>query len=262
MVNAYLVRWARGLIAVEEPASIAIYGRHEGYLALGGSQSPEDASRVAHAVLGVRSNPQVATTIGLRPLGIVDRPYDDFDLGDWLPTPDEDGALTSARVRSLMTQDHPDNTGEVQFVPELRNVSAEAEDVLGRWLQRMATGGGASGAATPPIVIPTPLRAEKVPIPPFSLAVVSVKASGRWYVPEAMRIVRWTASITDPGSSTTTAVLYRSEVPVAEISWVAGQIGPQTVQLEVDLTTAHYLTTAVTAAGPGALNLVTQPNAV
>lgn len=262
LVNAYLVRWARGLLEVAEAPSIATYGRHEGYLPLGGSQSPEDATRVAQAVLAVRAYPQVATTIGLRPTGAGDNPFVDFDLGDWLATPDDDATVTPARVRSMLTQDHPDNTGQVQFVPELRNVPAEAEDVLGRWLQRMATGGGTSHSATPPVPIPTPVKPEKVPIPPFSLAVVKVKASGRWYVPEAMRLVRWTGSLTAPGNATTTVVLYRNEVAIATMSWVAGAFGGQAVELAVDLTSAHYLTTAVTTAGGGALNLVTQPRAV
>lgn len=261
LVNAYLVRWARGLIEVVEAPSIAAYGRHEGYLPLGGSQSATDAAAVAAAVLAVRAYPQVATTIGLRPTGAGDNPFVDFDLGDWLNTPDEDGTVTPARLRSMLTQDHPDYTGQVQFVPELRNMPAEAEDVLGRWLQRMATGGGGGASVAPPVPIRETPRPEKEPFPPWSLAVVRILTSGRYYATEPCRLVKIIPSLGTPGAGLTTVVASLNGTPIsgATASWGAGEYGARpTIYLALDLDPGDYLTVATTAAGGGALGLTVQ----
>lgn len=264
LTNAYLVRWARGLLEVADAASIAAYGRHEGYLPLNGSQSPQDASQVAERVLAVRAYPQLATTIGLRPTGAGDNPYVDFDLGDWLSAPDDDGTTTPARVRSLSTRDHPDNTGQVVFTPELRSLPAESEDVLGRWLQRMATGGGASHSTAPSIPIPIPPRPEKHPLPEFSLAIVTLKVSGRYYAQVPQRLVKMVASLNIGGAATTTVIVRRNGAAItgAVASWGAGGTGEQKVELEVDLAVDDWLTTETTEAGPGAAGLTVQLEAI
>lgn len=263
LVNAYLVRWARGLLpeVVEQP-SIDLYGRHEGYLPITGSQSPEDATRVAQAVLAVRGYPQVATTLGIRPSGAGDDPYVDYDLGDWLAAPDEDGGTTLARVRSLATEDDPAMVGQVVHAPEVRSLPAESEDVLGRWLSRMAGGGSAGWSVAPPApVVPAPPRPNADTPAAFSQHFVKLQTSGRWYALSPQRLVRVVFSLSVAGSTTTTALLLRNGAAVsgATYSWVGGATGVQAFDLAVDLAAGDYLQAQTTAAGTSAVGLVVQP---
>lgn len=263
LANSVFVRWARGLAGpVEDAASIAAHGRHEHLLQLGGSQSPDDALNAATAWLGINAWPRVTTKVGLRPTGTGDRPFVDFDLGDTLPAPDEAGGSTDARVRTLGFADHPSNVGQVVWSPELRATSAYNEDVLQRWLQRMATGGGSSAATAPPVPIPVQVPDPTPFMPPFSWATVRVRNTGRYYLREPIRLLKVVFSLDIPGSTSTTADLHRNGTTIASYTFAAGQSGNAAVELVTDMAAGEWLRGGCSVAGSGAEGLVIQPEGV
>lgn len=264
LVNALLVRWAKGLTEVTRGASVATYGRHEGYLALGAAQSGEEAVRVAEAILDVYSNPIVTSTVEVEPTGIGDNPHVDFGLGDFVSVPDDAGGVTAARLRAITTGDDVD--GKVSFVPEFRGLPAESEQTLNRWLKRMSNGAlaGSTSSASPTTASRPPELSDHGDLPPFSIYRVAVSTSGRFYPLRAIRIAEFVASLQVAGSTTTTVVLQKNGIAVsgATISFPAGDTGPRGLNVAIDLGPSDYLTSAVTTAGTGAVGLTVQTKSV
>lgn len=102
--NCGIVRFGSGWLEVDDPASVAAYGRRETGLSVGNAQSTRQAQRVADALFFEIATPQVTL-----PLSITSatgpQPYDDFDLGDTITAPGVFGTPGAARVMSIAASD-------------------------------------------------------------------------------------------------------------------------------------------------------------
>lgn len=149
LVNALLVRWAGGWHTVEDSASIATWGRYEGFLSLGAAQSTAEVERITTAVFARRAQPVITTKIGIEPTGDGDVPFDDWNVSGEVTAPAEGGTDEALLVASLTLAEDAD--GVLAFLPELNTAGELYEQTLERWLARMANGtlGGASASASP-----------------------------------------------------------------------------------------------------------------
>ena len=149
IVNTLLVQYATGYLTVDDAASVALYGRKEGFLKLGGVLSPDEATVAADAVLAFAAYPRETTTAGIEPVSGADQPYVGFGVADYVTAPDADGGTSSQRVMSITVAE--DDNGEVTFAPELRNVALIREEQLNQQLKRLLNGGlrGITAAASP-----------------------------------------------------------------------------------------------------------------
>jgi uncharacterized protein YbjQ (UPF0145 family) len=148
--NALLIETPGGFLERIEGASITEHRRREGFLSLGNVASSDAVDRASDAVFAASSQPAAQIT-----LKITDtegkRPYVDWNKGDWILAPDEDGDLTPYRVRGLTVSET--QKGEPQFTPELATITEELEDRLERWLSSMSKGtlGGTSADVAEPV---------------------------------------------------------------------------------------------------------------
>lgn len=264
LVNALLVRWRDGFHAVEDTGSVAVHGRHEGYLELGAAQSVDEVERVAASVFALEAIPTVATTVGLEPVGAGDAPYVDFDVADYVTAPDERGVDGSFRVRALSVSE--DDNGNPLFVPELRSLLEENDELLQRWLRRMASGalGGRTESASPAPAAgggqaESPSSASN---PEFVFAQsgpVTVSTSGRFKPRRSGRVVAVDAELEVAGTTATIVALRKNGVTVATLTIPAGA-NEATSNVSIPFTgpRADYLNVAVTSAGTGAQAVTVQ----
>lgn len=256
IVNALLVRYARGFRRLSWAPSVAIHGRKEGFLSLGAIDSAAEVDRIASALFATMAFPVVTSTASLEPEGEADQPYTGFEVADRVTAPDEDGTPTSFRVRSLTVTE--DNEGNPVFVPELRDVTLERDDAVQRWLKRMVNGtlGGRSDSASPVVERPGPLPPPTRELPPFSLpGLVAISESGRFYPPRPTRVVRVGAALQIAGSGSTTVQIRKNGVAAKTLTVPAGATRA-TDDSTFSLSTNDYLSVAVTAVGAGASDLV------
>jgi hypothetical protein len=150
IANALLVSYRGGsrTVEVKSQPSITTHGRREAFLSLDNLNSGAEAVRIATAMLVDMGNPEQTITTTVEPSG-ADEPYVDWNVGDWVTTPNQDGDDQSLRVRSLSVTE--DDEGNPIFVPEVGTLAIERQNRLNRWLNRMALGtvGGRSESASP-----------------------------------------------------------------------------------------------------------------
>ena len=151
IANQLLVRWKGGYVLVEDVASQAEHGVRQALLTLSNVTEADEAERIGEATLAYSSQPRVAAAAGIEPTGAGDDPYVDWDLGDTLTAPDEDGGTSTQRVVSITVVE--DENGDASFAPELRDTFSVTEERTQRWLKRLINGSlrGASNSASPPI---------------------------------------------------------------------------------------------------------------
>lgn len=118
VTNALLVRWAQGWLEVTDAASITAHGRHEDFLSAGDANTPQEAQRVAEALLARIAWPSETITIAIEAgLGSADTPYTDFVTGDVITAPDHTGTPTTWRVKGFTVSE--DAAGNPIYVPEI-----------------------------------------------------------------------------------------------------------------------------------------------
>ena len=262
LVNALLVRYAGGYHTAEDAASIAAYGRHEGFLSLGALQSTTEVDRVCAAVFTRLANPAETITAGVEPTGVGDVPFDDFDVADWITAPS--GAV---RVESVTVTE--DAEGNPIYAPELETAAQVLEQTIDRWLSRMANGalGGASASASPASpsseLTKRIAATEKPKIPPFSLSgQVAVDDSGEWESDVDFRLTKVVARVRAVGSGPTVVSIRKNGVEVATVTIAAGAKRGVSAALAVDFTAeTDVLSFTVTTAGALAEDLVVMPRA-
>lgn len=156
VVTVMLVRWFGGYKEAVDAAGVSAWGRKEGFLQLGNVTEEDEVDRIVAAVFGFQSAPRVATTIGIEPRGVDpdgvdhhDEPYVDFDLGDTITAPDENGATSAQRVMSLTVVE--DDNGDASFATELKNTFQVQSELFDRQLKKLLNGSmqGASVSAAP-----------------------------------------------------------------------------------------------------------------
>jgi hypothetical protein len=148
-VNVLLCRWVGGWREVKNQASIDGYGRREAFLSLGALESPQEVDRVATEQLAIFANPRTAIAADLEPMGVADRPYRAWNVGDTITVPDYGGGTISQRVRTLTGSE--DENGEITYSPELGDLILETQERHEQALKKMADGtlDGESPVATP-----------------------------------------------------------------------------------------------------------------
>lgn len=138
LVNVLLVRWQGGWIETENAVSIAAHGRRESFITVGAITVREEADRIGDGLLALIGDPRVATTLGIEPSGAGDEPYVDFDLGDTITAPDENGGTSVQRVVSMTVAE--DDNGEVTYANELKATALIQEENFNRWLKLLLSG--------------------------------------------------------------------------------------------------------------------------
>lgn len=260
LVNALLVRYAKGYRWVLDEDSIDDHGRREAYLTLGAAQSPDEVDRVGTAVLATRKDPAQTTSAALEPTGVGDVPYEDWDLGDSISVPDETGTPASLRVRSLTVGE--DAEGNATYVAELGTLIKEQAEATAVWLRRMANGAlGGTAESAQPSFPPAPQvhqRPRSKELPPFSHpGALTTTPSPRYYVPQDIRVIEISGSLVTAGSTSTVVTLYRSGSSVATLT-IPSSSNRAAVNVSVVYTgpAGQYVTVAATTLGAGAAGLV------
>jgi len=265
ITNALLIRWANGYVEAVDQASIDEHGRKEGFLQLGNVQSEETAERLAEALFAKLAQPQVATTLAIRPTGSGDEPWLDVFVADFLTAPDDEGGTSSQRMLALTTS--ADDEGNPIHVPELRSRVEGEADRVHRWLKRLANGalGGVtsqpapaqSGIGTPQLV---PVRWSE--LPPFSYpGPITEDTSGPYRPVSSTRVIRLAAGLAVAGTTATTVALLVNGSSVATLEVGGEGLGQQAydyTSVEVDLSTGSIVQVQIVTAGIGAEDLVVQ----
>lgn len=150
-VNTLLIQTSAGYREIADAGtSRARFGRREGYLTVT-DQHPTLAGRVAAQAFTAKALPAAAPTIGIDPQkGAV--PWTDFDVGDLVLAPPDEGGLTSPpvprRVVSLSVA-ADQATGRPKYEAELGSIGKDRADRMARWLASIGHGtlGGVVAAA-------------------------------------------------------------------------------------------------------------------
>lgn len=137
MDNVLLCRWEKGWTEVVDSASIATWGRHEAMVNLDGLRSTEQVTQVALVLLEDRSQPRVASDMGIKPRG-GDHPYLDVVKGATVTAPGMDGAPTGYRVKGFTAA--VQLNGLVEYVPEVNALLPEETALRRTQLDRVAPG--------------------------------------------------------------------------------------------------------------------------
>lgn len=138
IANALLVRWVGGYLENVNATSVTAWGRREALLQVGAISTEEEATRVSDGLLTLTADPRVATSMGVEPVGDVDNPYVDYDVGDTISAPDEDGSDSLQRVVSITVVE--DDNGDVSYAHELKDTLVVQEEQFNRWLKLLLAG--------------------------------------------------------------------------------------------------------------------------
>jgi hypothetical protein len=259
LTNVLLARHPSGAWRERTSApSITAWGRREAPLSAG-AQSSAQIRRLSDATFGEFAQPAVAVTAGAEPLpGLI--PWVDYEVGDWISAPDEDGAPADYRVRSVSAS--RDRAGHPVYVPELGTVLEELQERLLRLTKRMTPGtlsGRIEGASPAPTVFDNPFgRVAQPEIAVFSYpgTLVAGAGSGRYYPNKSVRRVRVLASLGTAGSTATTFTIYKNGASIGTVT-IASGANDGSAELATTLSpNVDYLTVATTAAGSGAADAV------
>lgn len=141
-VNTLILQTADGYTeATEAGASLARYGRREGYLSAS-DQNSHLAGRIAAQAFADKALPSSAPTLEFEARdGAV--PWVDFGVGDSVLAPPDEGGLTTApvprRVVSLSVA-ADDATGRPRYSAELDAITKTRADRMARWLASIGHG--------------------------------------------------------------------------------------------------------------------------
>ena len=261
ILNAVLVRYAKGYKSETDAASISTYGRRESFLSLSSLEEGDSAAQSGTKTLELYSQLQRTVTIGIEPTEDADTPYKGVWVRDSVTAPGLDASPTSYRVVGLTA--NIDDEGFAKFVPELDTKADAFMDRTRLWLKRV--GDGTLAGRSPKAQLVRPLdtqvlsgKLETVTPSTFSQATVAVEASARWSPDKTVRITQVDATLDTPGSSTTTVVVKKNGSTVATLTLNSGRYHQTALLTDVSLTQFDWLTVETTAAGTGAKNLSVQ----
>lgn len=134
--NTLVVESSTGRLTVKDSKSIAKYGVIEDSLNL--TTDSGVARTIASKVLSARSNKTVGATYKVIPFpGAV--PTQDFEVGDWILAPGEDGAKTRRRVTSISVTEDKD-TGAVLYDVEFDTIFLTRQQHIDRWVTNTQNG--------------------------------------------------------------------------------------------------------------------------
>jgi hypothetical protein len=137
--TALLVKYGDGWAEVTAPDSIARWGRREGLLGLGATESLDEVNRVAGQQLVIFGDPRTEIGVDLVPTSPDDTPYVGFRVGDSLTVPDIPSRPPAAeRVQAITVT--MDDDGVITYAPELRDVLLDDRERFAEAIEKMANG--------------------------------------------------------------------------------------------------------------------------
>jgi hypothetical protein len=261
ILNAVLVRYAKGYKSATDATSISSYGRKESFLSLSSLEEADSAQQSGEKTLDLYAELQRTVTIAIEPLTDADCPYKGVFVRDAVTAPNLSASPTTYRVVSITAG--IDDEGFAQFVPELDTKADAFADRTRLWLKRV--GDGTLAGRSPKAQLVRPLdtqvlsgKVEVVTPSTFSQATVAVEGSARWSPDKTVRITQVDATLDTPGSSTTTVVVKKNGSTVVTLSLTSGIYHNTALPVDLSLTAFDWLTVETTAAGTGAANLNVQ----
>lgn len=183
ITNSLLLKTADGWqVATSQNAdAIAKYGTVEGQIST--DLSGAAAAKLTSELFKKKETPTKSATFVIFPVpGAV--PMEDFNVGDYVSAPGDDGKLARRRVMSISVSEN-DSTGEPVWAVEFDNILTDRQTELEKFVGR-ATGGGsmaggfANTSGTPSTVVvgvPPVTPVASVPDAPTGL---TVESEGRW----------------------------------------------------------------------------------
>jgi len=261
ILNAVLVRYAKGYKSATDATSISSYGRKESFLSLSSLEEADSAQQAGEKTLDLYAELQRTVTIAIEPLTDADCPYNGVFVRDAVTAPNLSASPTTYRVVSITAG--IDDEGFATFVPELDTKADAFADRTKLWLKRV--GDGTLAGRSPKAQLVRPLdtqvlsgKVEVVTPSNFSQATVAVEASPRWSPDKTVRITQVDATLDTPGTSTTTVVVKKNGSTVVTLSLSSGIYHNTALPVDLSLTQFDWLTVETTAAGTGAANLNVQ----
>lgn len=214
--NNLLLKTTEGYIVVEDIASKNKYGRIESTLDTGASSNL--AVDVATAIFAQRAQEEEGASYDLLTRDYV--PFVDFNVGDLVLAPNEDGQSVPRRVMSISVEEN--DGGRPLYTIEFDVIFRDNDDRINKVLQNMGAGGvgGTSpntGGSTPgvggPIIFPPttpdPSTNPQIPKAPTDLVVTS---EGDWspngVTPIAIATIDWAAVTQDISDNPMTPTFY------------------------------------------------------
>jgi hypothetical protein len=126
--------------------------------------------------LSVVAYPRVAVAADHDPIGLSDRPYRSYNVGDIITVPNYGAGKSGQRVRSITGAE--DDDGEVTYSPELGDLVLEEQERVMQAVKKMSDGTleGDSPVAQPTRVYVSPIQARPIPkVKAATLRFVSTK---------------------------------------------------------------------------------------
>lgn len=154
ITNTILIKTPAGFLERVDLSSLALFNRREGFLSLGNVTDGGTIDKTTDKLFAELADPRASSTIELIEAE-GSTPYVDFEVGDFILSPDVNGDLTKQRVRSLSVTELDD--GRIRYVPELATIEEELEASLERWLAASSKGtlGGAASKVAEPNTLDT-----------------------------------------------------------------------------------------------------------
>lgn len=118
IINAYLVKWTGGYFEVADAASIAAWGRREGFMSVD-APSESEALHEAEFVLGQAAEPVYSVVVSVDPTSWDRYPMIAFNPGEKVQVAGPDGTLTWYQVQSVSISQT--ETGRAEVVMELNS---------------------------------------------------------------------------------------------------------------------------------------------
>ena len=258
--NSLLLKTLEGWIEDTDSSSISQYGRIEA--TLNTDASPQLAQVLADLVFTQRAQEEEGASYEL----IVGEyiPFVDFNIGDWVLAPNEQGVATKRRVMSISVTEG--SAGETLYAIEFDTIFKDNESRLNGIVDKLGGGGVGGGLAnvpgsTPgvgePIVIPPPATPQyRVPKAPTGLAATS---AGQWtpdgITPYSVVTLTWNPVTQATDNSAMTPEYYEIQ------GWINGttnyqdfgRVTTNTVNLQPFTPTDNWVF-QVRAVGPDSIN--------
>jgi len=134
VLNTILVEYGNKLYITENDAgSVTTYGRRETFLSVPNVTTETQVTLSTEQLLATTAAPNEGITLSLQATDL--RPYEDYNIGDYVYVVDHTGVRTKYRVSSLSISE--DDAGNVSIVPELGTLRSDLTRRLNRALARL-----------------------------------------------------------------------------------------------------------------------------
>jgi hypothetical protein len=134
VLNTILVEYGNKKYKTENDAgSVSTYGRRETFLSVPNVTTETQVTLSTQQLLATTAAPNEGVTLSLQATDL--RPYEDYNIGDYVYVVDHTGVRTKYRVSSLSISE--DDAGNVSIVPELGTLRSDLTRRLNRALARL-----------------------------------------------------------------------------------------------------------------------------